>query len=210
LRGTQRELRRARATLSDVHAELADIVLDDGDALLARFDRLRTEKFDAVRIRVHGDLHLGQVLWTGHDVVFIDFEGEPGRPIGERTIKRSPLNDAAGIVRSLDYAGRVAVDAAFDRGRVSSTATNLLDTWRRQWTARAQSTFLDRYYAEVGSPYVPSDPEERAIVLDAYTVTKALYEVRYELSHRPQWVGWPLSAVAELVSGRAPTGTGSR
>ncbi len=200
-----------RATFSDEHAELAQIVLDDGDALLARFDRLRTEKFDAVRLRVHGDLHLGQVLWTGHDVVFIDFEGEPGRPIGERTIKRSPLNDAAGIVRSLDYAGRVAVDAAFDRGRVRAPPPRTCSTrGAGSGRQRAQSTFLDRYYAEVGAPYVPSDPEERAIVLDAYTVTKALYEVRYELSHRPQWVGWPLSAVAELVTGRAPTGAGSR
>ena len=66
---------------------------------------IRTRKLDARRIRIHGDLHLGQVLWSGNDVVFIDFEGEPGRPIGERRIKRSPLTDVAGLTRSLDYAG---------------------------------------------------------------------------------------------------------
>jgi maltose alpha-D-glucosyltransferase/alpha-amylase len=203
LRTTQRELRRHRPRLTDQNVALADLVLTSGDLLLAAFDRLRTEKVDAVRLRVHGDLHLGQVLWTGHDVVFIDFEGEPSRPIGERTIKRSPLVDTAGIVRSLDYAGRVAVATTFERARAGDSARSLLETWRSQWTERARAAFLACYYEHVGTPLVPGDPGDRDLVLDAYTLTKALYEVRYELAMRPNWVGWPLAAVAELIRTRA-------
>ena len=70
----------------------------DGDALIARFDPLGDKRMSAKRIRIHGDLHLGQILWTGNDIVFIDFEGEPGLPMGQRTIKRSPLGDVAGQI----------------------------------------------------------------------------------------------------------------
>ena len=119
--------RRSRAT----REPLADVLLEHGDRLLDAFDVLRTRKLDAARIRVHGDLHLGQALWTGRDVVFIDFEGEPGRSIGERSIKRSPLADVAGMVRSFDYAGRVALATSAERGRTGVADAEHLERWRR-------------------------------------------------------------------------------
>jgi len=208
LRETQRAVRRNRATIADETMPLAAMLLDDGDRLLGSFDVLRTRKFDAARTRVHGDLHLGQALWTGHDVVFIDFEGEPGRSIGERSIKRSPFTDVAGIVRSLDYAGRVALATSRERGRAGDAQEAQLEQWRRLWTDRMQALYVDGYLqalrsSPAGAVLVPADPAGARLLLDAHVLLKALYEVRYELANRPAWVAWPLAAIAQLLTERA-------
>jgi maltose alpha-D-glucosyltransferase / alpha-amylase len=208
LRETQRAVRRSRSSLVPEAAELAAVLLEQGDRLLGAFDDLRTIKLDAWRIRVHGDLHLGQALWTGRDVVFIDFEGEPGRSIGERSIKRSPLADVAGMLRSLDYAGRVALATSAERGRTGRTDDRPLERWRRAWTTRMQELFW-RTYKDVlrtgttaagsGSQLIPADPADARMLLEAHVLQKALYEVRYELAHRPAWVAWPLGAIAQML-----------
>jgi maltose alpha-D-glucosyltransferase/alpha-amylase len=209
LRETQRLVRRNRAGLSDEAEVLAARLLDDGDQLLGSFDALRTRKLDAARTRVHGDLHLGQALWTGYDVVFIDFEGEPGRSIGERSIKRSPLTDVAGIVRSLDYAGRVALATSRERGRTGAAQAGQLEQWRRVWTDQVQARYVDCYIqtlaADGAAPHrlIPADPADATLLLDAHVLLKALYEVRYELANRPAWVTWPLGAVAQMLDDRA-------
>jgi maltose alpha-D-glucosyltransferase/alpha-amylase len=204
LRETQRLVRRSRSSMTAHADELAATLLEGGDELLGQFDALRTRKLDATRIRVHGDLHLGQALWTGHDIVFIDFEGEPGRPIGERSIKRSPLNDVAGIVRSIDYAGRVALATSTERGRVGETQVEALDGWRRAWTERITTSYVGCYLAMLtstadGAALIPSDAADVHLLLDAHIVLKALYEVRYELAVRPAWVSWPLAAIAHML-----------
>ncbi len=122
--------------------------------------------------------------------------------MGQRTIKRSPLADVAGLLRSFDYAGRMAVDTAIERGRVTDVDVRV-DAWRQRWTQQMQrddaelrtSTAID------GTGLVPADPDDRRLLLDVYIVTKALYEVRYELANRPDWVSWPISAVTEMVPG---------
>ncbi len=199
VRSTQRDLARARRR-GVVSAE-PNVLDGDPNALLARFDRLRHDKLDAQRIRVHGDLHLGQVLWTGNDVVFIDFEGEPGSPIAQRTIKRSPLADVAGLLRSFDYAGRMALHAASERGRLAEGELPRAERWRRDWTAAAQAALVDGYFGSIeGSGLIPASDTDRHLLLDVYAVVKALYEVRYELANRPDWVEWPLSALGDLLS----------
>ncbi len=200
IRSTQRELRQAKRggrIPEDIAAQATG--LDDRlDHLMDRFDRLRSDKFDAKRIRVHGDLHLGQILWASNDIVFIDFEGEPGAPMAQRTIKRSPLADVGGLLRSFDYAGRMALHAAVERGRVNDLDT--VDAWRRQWTERNHEALLDAYFAHMeGTGLVPADVEDRRLLLDVYVATKALYEVRYELANRPDWLTWPMSAVLEMI-----------
>jgi maltose alpha-D-glucosyltransferase/alpha-amylase len=208
VRETQRALRRTRASLVEEAAPLAAALLERGDQLLGGFDDLRTRKLDAARIRVHGDLHLGQALWTGRDIVFIDFEGEPGRSIGERSIKRSPLADVGGMLRSFDYAGRVAVAIAAERGRTSAADQPALERWRRAWTRRMQELLWSCYTRTVasgttaagpGHRLIPHDPADARLLLDAHILQKALYEVRYELANRPTWVAWPLAAVAQLL-----------
>ncbi len=201
-KATQRDLTRRRRAgdLGPIENGLADTLIERSDELVTRFDRLTTDRLDAQRIRIHGDLHLGQVLWTGNDVVFIDFEGEPGLPMGQRTIKRSPLGDVAGLLRSIDYAGRVAVDTAVERGRVGHGELDAVESWRSAWTDTTQRTLLDAYRAEiVGSGLVPDETDDLQLLLEIYMVTKSLYEVRYELANRPSWVSWPMSAVVELL-----------
>lgn len=200
IRSTQRDLRRARRTglVVDRTAEEAERLGGQLDQLMDRFDRLRLQKFDAKRIRVHGDLHLGQILWTGHDIVFIDFEGEPGTPMAQRRIKRSPLADVAGLVRSFDYAGRMAVHTAIERGRVNDV--DGLEAWRRRWTEQNQDALLTAYFSHIeAAGLIPADDTDRRLLLDVYVVTKALYEVRYELANRPGWAAWPMAAVSELL-----------
>ncbi len=207
LRATQRELGRRSnvGAMSEIDRKRAQLLADRSSELLERFDRLRTAKVDAKRMRIHGDLHLGQVLWTGHDVTFIDFEGEPGIPIGQRRIKRSPLGDVAGLLRSLDYAGRVAVHTADERGRIGPSDLDAVHRWRAEWTAAAQRALLDTYLDRIdGTDLIPADRADVALLLDVYTLTKCLYEVRYELANRPHWVGWPLAAIADMFPARRP------
>jgi maltose alpha-D-glucosyltransferase/alpha-amylase len=207
VRATQRELRRARhaGLLDDDAVEQAELLDRHADELYARFDALRSTKFDASRIRVHGDLHLGQILWTGHDVVFIDFEGEPGAPMAQRTIKRSPLADVAGMVRSWDYAGRMAVQTGIERGRISDGDLPQVERWRRGWTNHVEAQLLSSYFdAMADTGLIPEDDADRRLLLDIYVAVKAMYEVRYELANRPSWTSWPLSAVSEMLT---PAGT---
>ena len=210
IRTTQRLLRRMRASLDASGDELTLVPAGElaghllaaaPDEVLARFEPVRTRKFDFLRIRVHGDLHLGQVLWTGRDVVFIDFEGEPARPIGERTIRRSPLVDVAGLVRSLDYAGRQAVLTAVQRGVATGPERQRLEAWRAAWTTHMTEVLVASYARAVeGTGLVPSDPSDTRLLLDLYVLDKALYEVRYEAANRPAWIGWPLAAVDAIVT----------
>ena len=196
VRSTQRALARAKLDIPETLA-----LREPVDVLLSRFDTLRTDKLDARRIRVHGDLHLGQILWSGNDIAFIDFEGEPGRPIGERRIMKSPLTDVAGLLRSVDYAGRSALDTAVARGLVAEADRAQVDDSRSAWTRATCATIIDSYLtAAADAGLVPTDRAGADLLLDAYALQKGLYEVRYELANRPDWVHWPLAAVAEMIA----------
>jgi maltose alpha-D-glucosyltransferase/alpha-amylase len=179
----------------------ARYVLDHGDVLLERLrDVLRAP--GGKRMRVHGDLHLGQVLSTGRDFVIIDFEGEPTRSIGERRLKRSPFRDVAGMLRSFDYAARVSIGEVVERGTAVSDerAHELLADPADQWVRWASAAFLRGYLSAVaGAGLIPDAAEARRIQLDAHTIDKALYEVRYELEHRPSWVGIPIGGLRTLL-----------
>ena len=154
------------------------------DRLHERLRRLIARPTSARRIRCHGDYHLGQVLFTGGDFIIIDFEGEPARPLRERRLKRWALKDVAGMLRSFAYAGQAA--------DVSNGS---------EW-ARATGEFFMQAYLETSSSsssFLPGEAEERQLLLDAMLIEKALYELRYELDHRPDWVHIPLRGLRELA-----------
>jgi maltose alpha-D-glucosyltransferase / alpha-amylase len=154
------------------------------------------------RIRTHGDYHLGQVLYTGRDLVIIDFEGEPAKPLGERRLKRIALRDVAGLLRSLQYATATTLIDQRERGTVTpeqptyATLTAWLDWWLDWTSAALLAGYLD--VAE-GHPFLPADPEHTRTLLDAFLIEKAVYELGYELNNRPDWVGIPLAGIAQVL-----------
>jgi maltose alpha-D-glucosyltransferase/alpha-amylase len=148
------------------------------------------EEVGLARIRVHGDYHLGQVLrsveggWT-----IIDFEGEPARPLEERRRKTSPLKDVAGMLRSFAYARGILTGE-----QVAPQGGALLAEWERA----ARASFLAAYRTEIASsptPLVPTDDAAFGLALAAWELDKALYEVRYELANRPDWLSIPLATL---------------
>ena len=137
-------------------------------------------------IRHHGDYHLGQVLWTGEDWIVIDFEGEPARPLSERRRKRSPLRDVAGMLRSFAYA---ATAATLTRGAEPPPG----------WEERARERFLDGYLAEIEPSLLPPGREAIDRLLTVFELEKAVYELRYELDNRPDWVVIPVAGIVRQL-----------
>ena len=157
-------------------------------------------RITGARIRIHGDYHLGQVLWTGRDFVDHRLRGRAGRPLGERRIKRLPLVDVAGMLRSFHYAAHAAARAG---QFVEPERAVAIAPWVRLWHVSAAGVFLREYLDTVeGAPFHPKTQEERRVLLDAYVLEKALYEVAYEANNRPDWIAIPLAGIGELLEER--------
>jgi maltose alpha-D-glucosyltransferase/alpha-amylase len=173
-------------------------ILDLEDDVMGRFRRMLDLKIDASRIRVHGDYHLGQVLWTGRDFVIIDFEGEPDRPPGERRIKRSPLRDVAGMLRSFHYAAYTAL--ARQTGGPNTENPAFLEPWVLLWYQWVAATYVQAYLeAFPSNGILPPEGPQMRVLLDVFMLEKALYELRYELDHRPGWVKVPIQGILQQV-----------
>ena len=205
-RGVLARLRQHVGALPEAARAPAARVADLEAEILARFRRALDGRVTGMRIRCHGDYHLGQVLHTGKDFVIFDFEGEPARPIGERRLKRSPLADVAGMLRSFHYAAFAAVDRQMAGGAVRPDQRPRLEAWARLWATWAGAAFL-RAYLEAASAarFLPRTRGELAVLLDAYMLEKAIYEVGYELGRRPEWVAFPLAGILEML-GAGPAG----
>jgi maltose alpha-D-glucosyltransferase/alpha-amylase len=199
---TLRALERAEPELPRTSVADARFLVGHGDELLERLRRVLSAP-GGMRIRVHGDLHLGQVLSTGRDFLFIDFEGEPTLSLSQRRLKRLPMRDLAGMLRSFDYAARTSIPDAAARGQVRSVerAHELLEAHAEEWVTWAGAAYLRGYFDTLGSSeLVPLDRQARRAQLDAHLIEKAMYEVRYELDHRPDWVGIPIAGLRRYLA----------
>jgi maltose alpha-D-glucosyltransferase/alpha-amylase len=143
------------------------------------------------------------VLWTGRDFVFIDFEGEPGRPLSERRHKRSPLTDVAGMLRSFHYAAFGTLLNSRVGGAVRPEDVNRLEPWADFWYLWVAATFMRAYLAAAqGHGFLPESRDELVTVLDLAMLQKVLYELNYELNNRPDWVSIPLRGLLDIMGNR--------
>jgi predicted trehalose synthase len=144
------------------------------------------------QIRTHGDYHLGQTMLTDRGWVILDFEGEPARPLPERRRKRSPLRDVAGMLRSFAYAASAARQ---QRGAPAPEG----------WEERTRDAFLDGYFETADSSLLPAGQDAIHRLLSVFELEKAVYELRYELNNRPDWVGIPVAGIVRLLDEAEPT-----
>ncbi|HCU53045.1 MAG TPA: alpha-amylase, partial [Gammaproteobacteria bacterium] len=174
----------------------ADSLIDARHVLQEQLDRLIPEHPSGVKTRYHGDYHLGQVLLTHNDFTIIDFEGEPARPLDERRRKHSPLRDVAGMLRSFSYAAATAVARQTEN---RTEQHEFLEHEARDWETEVRRAFVASYAetARAGGLFPDWTPAENLI--DLFMIEKALYEVRYELANRPNWVSIPLRGLLALV-----------
>jgi maltose alpha-D-glucosyltransferase/alpha-amylase len=175
---------------------LAEAVIGNHRRLMSFFDRVRSLDAPGLRIRVHGDYHLGQVLRTEEDFVILDFEGEPARSLEERRRKQSPLKDVAGMVRSFSYAAYAALFAATTH---APDHLPILEPWADEWQHWVSDSFLTGYRLAVGDASLMPAPDAFTPLLEAFLLDKASYELRYELNNRPDWVRIPLAGMLRLL-----------
>jgi maltose alpha-D-glucosyltransferase/alpha-amylase len=155
------------------------------------------QRITTSRIRVHGDYHLGQVLYTGSDFVIIDFEGEPSRTLYERRLKRLAMRDVAGMLRSFHYAAQAALRSA----HLTPEVVTRLRPWAQFWVDSVSAAFLRSYLNAAGEArFSPQTSAELQCQLTTMLLEKALYELRYELNSRPDWVGIPLAGIRDLLA----------
>lgn len=180
----------------NVRQEAEEVLLMKEDILRA-LKRIYRRKIDTDKIRIHGDYHLGQVLFTGKDFIILDFEGEPARSYSERRLKRSALRDVAGMIRSFHYA---AYGSLFLGSRIRQEDIAKLVPFAEQWYHYMSGFFLQAYLDTVeGKSFIPKDKEDFELLLQTYLLEKAIYELNYELNNRPDWVVVPLRGIKAVM-----------
>lgn len=176
----------------DMPAKAPDLESINWKAITEKLDVLADADIQCDKIRLHGDYHLGQVLQADGEFYILDFEGEPARPIDERRERAHALRDVAGMVRSMEY----AVLAAW---REQSDTDDELEVWAHALARWAEVLFLQTYFDTAEDADFLIDPPERDLLLWSYLLEKVLYEIRYEINHRPAWVWIPLHGLQHLL-----------
>jgi maltose alpha-D-glucosyltransferase/alpha-amylase len=181
-------------------AQLARLVLDRRGAIIGRVEAQRHARFGGLKIRHHGDFHLGQVLIAKDDAYILDFEGEPRRSLEERRAKAPPARDVSGLIRSIDY----AASAAIEREPNLNPEERLAMAERiRAWAEHMSDAYWVSYRETLGDNALwPTEAGQTRELLDLFLLEKALYEIEYELANRPAWAHIPLEATLRILEPR--------
>jgi maltose alpha-D-glucosyltransferase / alpha-amylase len=200
----ERNLDLLRRKLHELPLELRNSAKDlitRQTEILQRCDSMLDSPIHAMRTRIHGDYHLGQVLYTGSDFVIIDFEGEPARPVSERRVKRSPIQDVAGMLRSFHYAAYSFQLSPRDEMAISEMKDDDARMWAERWYACVADRFLSAYFENVaGASFIPANRDELSALLRLHLLEKAVYELGYELNNRPAWIAIPLAGISQILT----------
>jgi maltose alpha-D-glucosyltransferase/alpha-amylase len=192
-----RLLHRNTGTLTGSNRKDAETVLSGENKILNIWANILGKKISAKKIRIHGDYHLGQVLFTGKDFTIIDFEGEPARALSERRLKRSPFRDVAGMVRSFHYAAYTGYFRIISR---RTEDTYFFEPWVERWYRFVKSIFLAAYLETAGqTSFIPSNKNDTEMLLEIFILEKAVYELGYELNNRPGWIHIPLKGILHIL-----------
>jgi trehalose synthase-fused probable maltokinase len=195
-----RQLRHAQDGLPENAKPKVEKVLASEPQIIERFHAALSVPIRAVRTRIHGDYHLGQVLYTGADFVIIDFEGEPARPLSQRRLKRSPLQDVAGMLRSFHYAAHAPLLVSTGSVDVDARNREKLNGWAEVWATWVSERYRDEYLKTArGAEFLPPSREEIMALLQLHVLEKAVYELGYELNNRPEWVAIPLEGISKTL-----------
>jgi maltose alpha-D-glucosyltransferase/alpha-amylase len=193
-------LEQHRDSLEPGDQQLVSDLLSKRKPLLAQVQTLAKQSVGGLRMRVHGDLHLGQMLVVKGDAYLIDFEGEPARPLQERRAKYSPYKDVSGVLRSFDYAAAMAMrnaQAADTSPEAAAARKHVAETYLSQ----AREAFLGGYKtATADVAHAWKDAKGEAAALALFTLEKAAYEVAYEAENRPTWLSVPLQGLRGLLN----------
>jgi maltose alpha-D-glucosyltransferase/alpha-amylase len=191
---------RASSLPETVQREAENIFSREGD-IRKQLLQLRDHRVGGLRIRLHGDYQLSNLIYAGNDWIISNFEGDPYRPLSERRIKRSPLRDVATMIRSLHYVSHAALFGDVPGIIPSSEAHATIENWARTWYRWIAMVLVEEYLASAANlDFLPPNPEEVRILLSAYIFERALLEIEYELLHRPQWIRIPLHGILEHLT----------
>jgi maltose alpha-D-glucosyltransferase/alpha-amylase len=198
VRRTSRQLEKNMPGAPEAARSEIEKIRGAEETMVGLMQKILQKKISAMKIRIHGDYHLGQVLYTGRDFVIIDFEGEPARTLSERKVKQSPLKDVAGMLRSFHYAVYAAL---FLNKSIRPEDMALFEKWIEPWYRYVSGMFL-RAYRETaaGASFVPADRAELELLLEFFLLEKAVYELGYELNNRPDWLIIPIKGIQGIFS----------
>jgi maltose alpha-D-glucosyltransferase/alpha-amylase len=175
----------------------ADNILSRRDEVLNYMKRIYHKKMDTWKIRIHGNFDLEQVLFTGKDLMFVGFAGDPQRSYSERRLKRSPLRDVAGIIRSIYY---TAYEGIWMNNENPTTDANKLMATADIWAHYTAGIFLKSYLDKVHhTELVPEDEEDKFILINTFLLEKTLQSFQHEITYRPEWSVVPIRLIRKIL-----------